>query len=83
LIAASIVLRSTGTLTPIAGDLHYLPPIQGIRQIPATGYNYKKHLEEMKVPTPSEPEVFLKSSLSLTGPFDPISRGVATAAPRI
>jgi 2-keto-4-pentenoate hydratase/2-oxohepta-3-ene-1,7-dioic acid hydratase in catechol pathway len=24
---------------------------------------------------PTEPEVFLKSILSLTGPFDPISRG--------
>ena len=34
-----------------------------------------EHIEEMKVPTPTEPEVFLKSMLSLTGPFDPISRG--------
>jgi 2,4-didehydro-3-deoxy-L-rhamnonate hydrolase len=29
----------------------------------------------MKVPAPTEPEVFLKSMLSLTGPFDPIQRG--------
>lgn len=50
---------------PVAGEVHYLAPIQGIRQIPATGFNYKKHIEEMKVPTPSEPEVFLKSSLSV------------------
>jgi 2,4-didehydro-3-deoxy-L-rhamnonate hydrolase len=62
-------------LKPITGDVHYLAPIQGIRQIPATGFNYKKHIEEMKVPTPTEPEVFLKSSLSLTGPFDAVSRG--------
>jgi 2,4-diketo-3-deoxy-L-fuconate hydrolase len=61
-------------LKPIAGDVTYLAPIQGIRQIPATGFNYKKHIEEMKVPTPTEPEVFLKSVLSLTGPFDSISR---------
>jgi 2,4-didehydro-3-deoxy-L-rhamnonate hydrolase len=65
-------------LKPIAGDVTYLTPIQGIRQIPATGFNYKKHIEELKVPTPTEPEVFLKSMLSLTGPFDPISRGPNT-----
>jgi 2,4-didehydro-3-deoxy-L-rhamnonate hydrolase len=32
----------------------------------------------MKVPTPTEPEVFLKSMFSLTVPFDPISRGPNT-----
>jgi 2,4-didehydro-3-deoxy-L-rhamnonate hydrolase len=63
------------TLKPLAGEVRYLAPIHGIRQIPATGYNYKKHIEEMKVPTPTEPEVFLKSMLSLTGPFDAIQRG--------
>jgi 2,4-didehydro-3-deoxy-L-rhamnonate hydrolase len=66
---------NAAVLKPIAGDVTYLAPIQGIRQIPATGFNYKKHIEEMKVPTPTEPELFLKSMLSLTGPFDPISRG--------
>jgi 2,4-didehydro-3-deoxy-L-rhamnonate hydrolase len=66
---------NAAVLKPIAGDVTYLAPIQGIRQIPATGFNYKKHIEEVKVPTPTEPEVFLKSMLSLTGPFDPISRG--------
>jgi 2,4-didehydro-3-deoxy-L-rhamnonate hydrolase len=62
-------------LKPLAGEAHYLAPIHGIRQIPATGFNYRKHIEEMKVPTPTEPEVFLKAMLSLTGPFDPIQRG--------
>ena len=66
---------NAAALKPIAGDVTYLAPIQGIRQIPATGFNYKKHIEEVKVPMPTEPEVFLKSMLSLTGPFDPISRG--------
>jgi 2,4-didehydro-3-deoxy-L-rhamnonate hydrolase len=63
------------SLKPVAGEVRYLAPISGIRQIPATGFNYKKHIEEMKVPAPTEPEVFLKSMSSLTGPFDPISRG--------
>lgn len=66
---------NTVTLKPIAGEVRYLAPIHGIHQIPATGFNYKKHIEEMKVPAPTEPEVFLKSTLSLTGPFDPIRRG--------
>jgi 2,4-didehydro-3-deoxy-L-rhamnonate hydrolase len=66
---------NAAVLKPITGDVTYLAPIQSVRQIPATGFNYKKHIEEMKVPTPTEPELFLKSMLSLTGPFDPISRG--------
>jgi 2,4-diketo-3-deoxy-L-fuconate hydrolase len=67
-------VKVTG-LKPLVGDVRYLSPINGIRQVPATGFNYKKHIEELKVPTPTEPEVFLKSMLSVTGPFDPIRRG--------
>src|ERR1700722_13668782 len=63
------------TLKPLTGEVQYLAPIHGVRQIPATGFNYKKHIQELKVPTPTEPEVFLKSQFSLTGPFDPIRRG--------
>lgn len=62
-------------LKPVGGKVRYLAPINGVRQVPATGFNYKKQIEEMKIPTPTEPEVFLKSTLSLTGPFDPIRRG--------
>ncbi len=75
-IASGVLTKvSAATLKPLTGEVRYLAPIQGIRQIPATGFNYKKHIEEMKVPTPTEPEVFLKSALCLTGPFDPIRRG--------
>jgi 2-keto-4-pentenoate hydratase/2-oxohepta-3-ene-1,7-dioic acid hydratase in catechol pathway len=63
------------TLKPLTGEVRYLAPIHGVRQMPATGFNYKKHIQELKVPTPTEPEVFLKSQFSLTGPFDPIRRG--------
>src|ERR1700744_650958 len=48
-------------LQPLTGELQYLAPINGVRQIPATGFNYKKHIQELGVPTPAEPEVFLKS----------------------
>jgi 2,4-diketo-3-deoxy-L-fuconate hydrolase len=75
-IASGVLTKvNAAVLKPIPGDVTYLAPVQGARQVPATGFNYKKHIEEMKVPTPTEPEVFLKSMLSLTGPFDPISRG--------
>jgi 5-carboxymethyl-2-hydroxymuconate isomerase len=49
---------NTVTVKPLAGEVRYLAPIDGICQIPATGFNYKKHIEEMKVPAPTEPEVF-------------------------
>jgi 2,4-didehydro-3-deoxy-L-rhamnonate hydrolase len=62
-------------LKSLSGEVTYLEPIAGIRQVSATGFNYKKHIEELNVPTPTEPEVFFKSTLSLTGPFDPIRRG--------
>jgi 2,4-diketo-3-deoxy-L-fuconate hydrolase len=75
-IASGVLGKVNPTsLKPLAGEARYLAPIAGVRQIPATGFNYKKHIEEMKVPTPTEPEVFLKSMFSLTGPFDPVSRG--------
>jgi 2,4-didehydro-3-deoxy-L-rhamnonate hydrolase len=65
----------TDDLHPVTGDFSYLAPIAGIRQIAATGFNYKKHIEEFHMKPPIEPEVFLKGIGSLTGPFDPISRG--------
>lgn len=63
------------SLQPLVGDVRYLAPIYGTCSIPTTGFNYKKHIEELKVPAPTEPEVFLESVLSLIGPFDPITRG--------
>jgi 2,4-didehydro-3-deoxy-L-rhamnonate hydrolase len=75
-IASGVLTKvNAASLKPLAGEVRYLAPITGIRQIPATGFNYKKHIEEMKVPAPTEPEVFLKSMLSVTGPVDPVSRG--------
>ena len=62
-------------LAPVAGPFRYLAPINGVRQISATGFNYKKHIEEFKMKPPTEPEVFLKAVTSLTGPDDSISRG--------
>jgi 5-carboxymethyl-2-hydroxymuconate isomerase len=65
----------TSGLSPIEGELVFLAPINGVRQIAATGFNYKKHIEEFKMTPPTEPEVFMKAITSLAGPTDPISRG--------
>lgn len=76
-VIASGVLTGieTSRLSPVKGDFTYLAPIHGLRQIAATGFNYKKHIEEFHMKPPTEPEVFLKGVRSLCGPFDPISRG--------
>lgn len=62
-------------LKPLAGSPSYLAPIAGCRQVAATGFNYRKHIEEFKMTPPKEPELFLKAVTSLVGPNDPISRG--------
>jgi 2,4-didehydro-3-deoxy-L-rhamnonate hydrolase len=65
----------TSRLNALDGEPTYLAPINGIRQIAATGFNYRKHIEEFKMTPPTEPEVFLKAVTSLAGPHDSISRG--------
>ena len=65
----------TARLSAINEDFTYLAPIDGVRQIAATGFNYRKHIAEFKMQPPTEPEVFLKAIGSLAGPLDPISRG--------
>ncbi|MFK4651137.1 2,4-diketo-3-deoxy-L-fuconate hydrolase [Bradyrhizobium japonicum] len=62
-------------LSPVSGKFSYLAPIEGIRQVAATGFNYRKHIAEFHMKPPVEPEVFLKATSSLVGPSDPISRG--------
>ncbi|MBR1222452.1 fumarylacetoacetate hydrolase family protein [Bradyrhizobium sp. U87765 SZCCT0131] len=74
--SGALTAVDTGGLSPVSGPFTYLTPINGVRQIAATGFNYKKHIEEFKMQPPTEPEVFLKAITSLTGPDDPISRGL-------
>lgn len=76
-IIASGVLADVdrAPLEPVDGAVTYLAPVHGIRQVSATGFNYRKHIAEFNMTPPSEPEVFLKAVSSLCGPTDPISRG--------
>ena len=42
----------------VTGDFSIMAPVSGVRQIAATGFNYKKHIAEFSAPTPKEPELF-------------------------
>jgi len=65
----------TAHLSAVDGSVTYLAPIDGIRQVAATGFNYRKHIAEFNMNPPAEPEVFLKAIGSPCGPFDPVLRG--------
>ncbi len=73
--SGALTAVDTTGLSPVQGPFSFLAPINGVQQITATGFNYKKHIEEFKMKPPAEPEVFLKAVTSLSGPADPISRG--------
>jgi 2,4-didehydro-3-deoxy-L-rhamnonate hydrolase len=46
-IASGVLTEvNTTTLKPLAGEVRYLAPIHGIQQIPATGFNCKRHAED-------------------------------------
>jgi 2,4-didehydro-3-deoxy-L-rhamnonate hydrolase len=71
----ALISVDTSRLSAVDAQYTYLAPVAGVRQIAATGFNYKKHIEEFKMKPPVEPEVFLKGISSLAGPIDPICRG--------
>ncbi|WP_342734724.1 fumarylacetoacetate hydrolase family protein [Bradyrhizobium sp. B117] len=73
--AGALANIDTARLSPVSGKFSYLVPIEGIRQVAATGFNYRKHIAEFHMKPPTEPEVFLKATSSLAGPSDPISCG--------
>jgi 2-keto-4-pentenoate hydratase/2-oxohepta-3-ene-1,7-dioic acid hydratase in catechol pathway len=47
-------------------------PIARPSKILCIGLNYAKHAKETNAPIPTEPILFMKSTSSLSGPFDPI-----------
>ena len=52
-------------------DLKLLPPCTPSKVV-AVGLNYFSHAEEVKMPIPTEPMIFQKTSTSLIGPEDNI-----------
>ncbi|MGH7316070.1 MAG: fumarylacetoacetate hydrolase family protein [Candidatus Rokuibacteriota bacterium] len=49
-------------------------PLAGIGKIVGIGLNYTDHAEEVKLPLPKEPTIFIKANSAISGPDDPIAR---------
>lgn len=49
-------------------------PLQGIGKIVCIGLNYTDHAEEVGLPLPREPTIFIKANSAIIGPDDPIAR---------
>ena len=49
-------------------------PLAGIGKMVCIGLNYTDHAEEVGLPLPAEPTVFIKAPSALAGPSDPIVR---------
>jgi 2,4-didehydro-3-deoxy-L-rhamnonate hydrolase len=49
-------------------------PLAGIGKLVCIGLNYTDHAEEVGLPLPSEPTVFIKAPSAISGPTDPIVR---------
>lgn len=49
-------------------------PLAGIGKMVCIGLNYTDHAEEVQLPLPTEPTVFIKAPSALSGPTDPIVR---------
>ena len=60
------------TLPVVEGRPRLGPPIAGVPKIVAIGLNYRDHAEEVKLPIPEEPIIFMKAVNALTGPTGPV-----------
>ncbi len=49
-------------------------PLAGIGKIVCIGLNYTDHAEEVGLPLPKEPTIFIKANSAITGPHDPTVR---------
>jgi 2-keto-4-pentenoate hydratase/2-oxohepta-3-ene-1,7-dioic acid hydratase in catechol pathway len=49
-------------------------PIAGIGKMVCIGLNYTDHAEEVRLPLPKEPTLFIKAPSAVAGPADPIQR---------
>lgn len=61
-------------LPAVRGRPRFGCPLAGIGKMVCIGLNYTDHAEEVGVPLPAEPTVFIKAPSALSGPSDPIVR---------
>lgn len=61
-----------GGLPALPADVRIGPPVARPGKVVGIGLNYKDHAAEVGAELPDEPVVFLKTSTSVSGPFDPV-----------
>jgi 2,4-diketo-3-deoxy-L-fuconate hydrolase len=60
---------------PVVSDRPRLGcPLAGIGKMVCVGLNYTDHAEEVRLPLPTEPTIFIKANSAICGPDDPIVR---------
>ena len=64
----------TSRLPVVKGRPRLGCPLAGIGKMVCIGLNYTDHAEEVGLPLPAEPTVFIKAPSALSGPSDPIVR---------
>jgi len=68
----AFVKANENKLVPIPADVRLGSPIARPSKILCIGLNYKDHAAETGAAIPAEPIIFMKSTTSLSGPFDDI-----------
>ncbi len=60
------------SLPRVEASVRLGPPVAGIGKIVGIGLNYRDHAKEAGQPVPEEPVLFMKTTSSLGGPYDPV-----------
>lgn len=66
------VKANEGKLAPIPSEARLGSPVARPSKILCIGLNYRDHAEETGAKIPAEPIIFMKSTTSLSGPYDDI-----------
>ena len=69
---ASLVENKSSSLSEVGKDLRLGSPVARPSKIVCIGLNYADHAKETGAALPAEPVIFMKSTTSLSGPFDNI-----------
>ena len=64
--------KNESTAPRVTSSIRLAPPICRPSKIVCVGLNYRAHADESLMQAPKEPVIFLKSSTSLSGPYDPV-----------
>jgi 2-keto-4-pentenoate hydratase/2-oxohepta-3-ene-1,7-dioic acid hydratase in catechol pathway len=64
----------TARLPAVRGRSRLGCPLVGIGKVVCIGLNYTDHAQEVGLPLPAEPLLFIKANSAITGPNDPVVR---------